>query len=207
MTDIAIEFPREDVRRLFGQMDRAQKELGKSLGQTVRFAAWSIASSLGKVTRVAKKHRPYKEIKEAGSVVRAKGGKKYKVTSYRSGGRKTFNVRAASVAELKRSSKVLIGKAGLAKASWFWGIKKIGGGRNISQAGVTKTAKRFAALNMDVENRTTGDDPYVKMVNSIPYIRAAMLGGESAITGAMGRAARHMERITDANLDKKLRSA
>jgi len=201
---VTIEWPQADVDALWRQVARAQKELGRDLGQAVRFAAYKVAQSLGVKTKIAPKYRKYEVIKEPAGVVRLKGGKKYEVTSRKKGVKKQFNLRAASVAELKKMPQVRIGKAGLAKSAWMWGIKKIGGGKNIGMAGATQTAKRLGQRNMAVESRIRGDDPYVKMVNSLPYAESALKGGASMVNSAMGKAARSMEKIIDSNIKKKL---
>jgi len=201
---VSIEFPRQDVRALWAQIDRAQKELGKGLGPAIRFAAWSVARSLGVVTKVAPKLRPYREIKEGRGVAKGKGGKKYEITSWKKGHAKTFNVRAASVSELKKTGKVRIGNAGLAKSAWMWGIKKLGSGGGVGMKGVTAAAKQRGQRNMDVTQRLRGDDPFVKIVNSLPYAVSALRGGMNEVNGAMGRAARSMEKIIEANISKKL---
>jgi hypothetical protein len=201
---VSIEWPKQDVRALWAQIDRAQKELGKGLGPAIRFAAWSVARSLGVLTKVAPKYRPYKVIKEGRGVAKGKGGKKYEVTSWKKGHAKTFNIRAASVSELKKKGQVRIGNAGLAKSAWMRGVKKLGSGSGIGMKGVTPGAKRRAAGNMDVTQRLRGDDPFVKIINSLPYAASALKGGMSAVNGAMGSAARSMEKIVDANITKKL---
>jgi len=197
----SIEFPKQDVRRLWAQIDRAQKELGKGLSQAIKFAAWSVAQSLGVKTKVAPKYRPYKVVKEGRG---RKGGKKYQITSFKKGRKHTFNIRAASVSELKKKPQVRIGKAGLAKSAWYWGIKKIGGGKNLGMKGVTPGAKRGGGRNMNTTSRLRGDDPFVKMVNSLPYAGNALKGGMGAVNNAMSKAARHMEKIIDGQIAKKL---
>jgi len=201
---VSIEWPKQDVRTLWAQIDRAQKELGRGLGQAIRFAAWSVARSLGVVTKVAQKYRPYKEVKEARGVVKFKGGKKYEVTSWKKGREKTFNVRAASVSKLKEMGQVRIGNAGLAKSAWMWGIKKLGSGGGIGMKGVTPGAKQRGQKNMEVTQRLRGDDPFIKIVNSLPYAANALQGGMSAANSAIGKAARSMEKIVDDKIKKKL---
>jgi len=201
---VSIEFPRRDVRALFAQLDRAQKELGKNVGQALRFAAWSVARSLGAVTDVAPKYRHYKVVAEGRGVAKRRGGKKYEVTSWKKGHAKTFNIRAASVAQLKRTPQVRIGNAGLAKSSWMWGIKKLGSGGGVSMKGVTPGARKRGSQNMDVTQRLRGDDPMVKIVNSLSYAGDALRGGMGDVNNAMGKAVRSMEKIIDANIAKKL---
>jgi len=201
---VSIEFPKQDARALFAQMDRAQKELGRSLGQALRFAAWSVAQSLGVKTKVAKKYRKYKEVKEGRGIAKFKGGKKYKITSHKKGRRHTFNVRAASVSELKKTGQVKIGNAGLAKSAWYWGIKNIGGGKNVSMKGVSAGAKRYGTRNMNTTSNLRGDNLFVKIVNSLPYAEDALRGKSGAVNNAMGKAARSMEKVIDSKLKKKM---
>lgn len=202
--ETTVEFPAADTRALFAQMERNSREFGRTLGSSLRFAGWSVASSLGAATRVAKKYRPYHQRDEARGVASARGKKAYRVTSHKKGGANKFTVYAASVKELKTMPQVRIGRAGLAKSAWFWGIKGIGGGRNISTAGATPGAKSGAGRFMETEKRLTGDDPFIRIVNSLPYARDAMRGGDARIQEAMGKAARQMERIIDANIKKAM---
>jgi len=205
MSESAIHFPHADVRALFAQMGRAQKELGRDMGQALKFAGWSVARSLGVQTKVAPKYRDYTAMKESRREVARHGGrKKYEVVSLKKGRRKAFTVRAESVAKLKQMSQVRIGKAGLAKAAWMWGIKKLGSGGGFSMKGATASAKQFGRENMDVTSRLTGNDPFISITNSLPYASAALKGGMSAVTGAMGKAARSMEQIITAKAAKKL---
>lgn len=201
---VSIEWPKEDVRALWAQIARAQAFLGKELGQAIKFAAWSVAQSLGVVTNVAPKYRPYSEIIEGRGVAKRKGGKKYEITSWKKGREHKFNMRAASVRELKQSGKVKIGNAGLAKSAWYWGIKKLGSANGVGMRGVTLRAKQRGAGNIKVTQRLKGNDPFVKMVNDLPYAVSALRGGMSAANSALGKAARHMGKIIDAQIAKKL---
>jgi len=201
---VSIEWPKQDVRALWAQIDRAQKELGRDLGQAIRFAAWSVARSLGVVTKVAPKYRDYKVVKEGRKVAKRAGSKLYEVTSWKKGREHTFNVRAASVAELKTKPQVKISNAGRAKSAWMWGIKKLGSGGGVSMKGVTSKGFKVAQNSMDVEQKLTGDNPYVKIINSLPYAVSALKGGMGSVNDAMGKAARSMARIINADIKKKL---
>jgi len=202
MADVSIDFPRQDVRALFAQMERARRELGKGLGQSLRFAAWSVASSLGAMTKVAPKYRPYREVEKSRG-----GQRKFEVTSHKKGSPKTFTVRANNVAALKRMPQARIGKAGLAKSAWFWGLKKLGSSKGFSMKGATASARKAGGGVVDVTQRVRGDDPMIKIVNRLGYARSALRGGESAITGAMGKAARHMAHVIDGQIKRKFKTA
>ena len=201
---VSIEFPKRDVRALFTQMDRAQKALGKDIGQALRFAAWSVARSLGVVTDVAPKYRPYKVVQEGRGIAKRRGGKKYEITSWKKGHSKTFNIRAASVSALKKKDQVRIGNAGLAKSAWMWGIKKLGSGGGVSMKGIASKVKQRGGQNMDVTQSLRGDNPFVKIVNRLPYAGDALRGGMGSVNNAMGKAAKSMEKIIDANIAKKM---
>ena len=202
---VSIEWPREDVRALWRQVDRAQKELGKTLGQAVRFAAWSVASSFAAITKIAPKYRDYVAVQEGRGVASRKGGKKYEITSHRKGIKKKFFVRASSVAELKKDNRVRIGNRGIARMTWYWTVGQIGGGRKPSKKGATRSAERNAQELIYVTSRLRATtDPFVKIVNRLNYVRSAMIGGESAQNAVMGKASRQMEKIIDYNIAKKM---
>jgi len=202
MPDVTIQFPKADQRALFRQIDRAQRELGKSLGQSVRFAAHSVATSIASHTVVAPKYREYVVVKEPASVVKAKGGKKYEITSYRKGGKNTFMRRAASVAALKKTPQVIIGKAGLAKASWMWGISKLGPRTGVSAKGITRTARARAGSPVTVRQTLKTANPTIRITNALPYAMAALEGGQSTLNSAMGKGSRIMAHRIDGNLKK-----
>ena len=200
---VSIEWPKQ-AARVAAQIDRAQKELGRDLGQAIRFAAWSVARSLGVMTKVAPKYRDYKVVKEGRGVAKRAGSKLYEVTSWKKSQKHTFNMRAVSVSQLKETPQVKIKNRGRAKSVWMWGIKKLGSGGGVSMSGVTSAGYLAAQQAMDVEQKLSGDNPYVKMVNSLPYAVNALKGGMGSVNDAMGKAARSMARIINADIKKKL---
>lgn len=58
---VSIEFPKRDVAALMAQMQRASRELGKSLRDVVAWAGTYVSSSLAASTRLAPKLRPIVE--------------------------------------------------------------------------------------------------------------------------------------------------
>jgi hypothetical protein len=163
-----------------------------------------VARSLGVITKVAPKCREYRVIKEARGVARKAGSKLFEITSWKKGNKRTFQIRAKSVAELKQTPQVIISNAGRAKAAWMWGVKKLGSGKGVSMNGVTSRGYKVAGSNMDVTQKLEGNDPFVKIVNSLPYATNAFKGGSGVVEGAMGKAARSMARIINADIAKKL---
>lgn len=199
MVGVSIEFPHRDVAAIQRQMARAADVLKKSQPQAVRFGAWAVASSLGASTRVAKKKRPMQEIQTS-----RKTQRKFEVESYKSGAKKLFEIYARTKQEAVKSSAVRIGKHGMAKASWMWGIKAIGGGPAGSAAGASKSAKRAARQHIEVAKKLQGDNPSVRITNRLGYIMDALRGGPKDVSTAMERAAKQMAKIIDSKMPKGL---
>ena len=55
---VSIVFPKADVSRLFAQMQRAQRELGKDVKESVKWGGILLMQSLAASTKVSKKTRP-----------------------------------------------------------------------------------------------------------------------------------------------------
>ena len=204
---IQIDWPEEDVKALWRQIERNQKEFGKNLGQSVKFAAYHLIKSLGADTRVAPKYRPYKEIKETKKEKDAKGGgKKYEITTWKGGRKKTFNIRSKKgVKELKQMPQVKIGNRGLAKASWRFAAGGIGRKSAVRKSkSWGKWAARSAGRNVDVEKNFKTNDAYVRITNRLDYITDSMRGKDHAVDSAMARAARGMSHHIDEEIKKKL---
>lgn len=199
---VTIEFPEADVNNFSKQLLRAQRELGKDFGEAIRWGAWSVARSCGAATRVAPKKRPMTAVR--GKV--SKSGKQaYEVETYKASGHKgqrhTFLIYHRSKREANADRRVKIGMRGLAKSSWYWGIKELGSAGGTG--GATEHAKKRGRENVVVEKHLKGDDPYVRITNKLPYITDALDGGLSSIEGAMGKAARHLEREITRKMDEK----
>jgi hypothetical protein len=213
-----IEFPKDDVRALMHQMERARKVLGKDLKGSILVAMKHVVQSLAAATRVSKKFREYTE------VGRSRSGKliAYIVaTKYRTPKRKGKALRrswqgdwreqaiwAPNEAALKRRPAVIIAMRGLAAESWRaagarnkFNMRKnseTSSGRN--KAIMQKAARRWT----DVEHRLTGDDPYIRVDNNLNYITQAINGGEGMINGAIGRAARAMSDSIERQAAKRM---
>ena len=202
-----IDWPEADVEALWRQIERNQREFGKSLGKSVKFAAYHLIKSLGASTKVAPKYRPYKEIHETKKERDAKGGgKKYEITTWRGGQKKTFNIRSKKgVKELKQMPQVKIGNRGLAKASWrsaAFGIGTRGAVKKSKSWG--KGVVRTAAGHVDVDKKFTDNDAFIMITNQMDYITDAMKGGDMAVDTAMARAAEGMRHHIDEEIKKKL---
>lgn len=190
-----IEFPRADVAALQHEMRRAEKLLGKSCGQSVRFGAWTAAQSLGTSTKVSDKYRPFAEKETTRS-----GVKKFEVVSHKSGGKRPFDWYARGVRDVK-NGPARIANRGLAKGSWMWGIRALGSGAGAG-GGVSAVAKRRSRNKTVVIKSLTGSNPYVRIANKLGYIMDALRGGPQDVSTAMGRAARQMAIIINAGVSK-----
>ncbi len=201
----SIEFPRADVDALFRQMDRAQKELGRSLGNAVRTAANRVALSIGTSTKVAPKHRKITATGETSSnrqYSESRGfyqNKRFEVYSDKS--RKTFSVWAKNMREAKQKRGVVISRRGLAKATWRRAAREAGAGGGVGQGGVTASANRLADRHARGKGVFNGVDPWAMMESSLDYAQDALRGD---VGTAMERAASAMEHIIDRQIEKKL---
>jgi hypothetical protein len=194
----SIEFPQGDVRALWAQIDRAQRELGRSLGASVKTAANMVARSIGASARRSDKYRDFRPV--VGSQT-TRGRQEYEV--YRPYyARKTRRFFAWNDQEAKESRYVKIGRRGLAKAIWAAIARGIGGSHLAGSVGfsVAGLAKKYGYA----EARLSGEDPYVKLTNESYYAEAALSGGPQDVTTAIARASRAMEKTITNQLVKKM---
>lgn len=201
---ISIQFPEADRRALFAQIERARKELGKSLGQALRFAGYSIALTLGKSTRVSAKKRDVFEVKGRG-VDKAdwKARRKYLITYFRGGQPRTFERYGNNLSDPRIKKAREVKNYGLAKSSWMWAVRSLGGG-GASFGGTSGKAREKAQRYIETRKQLSGDNPEIRITNKLNYIQSAIIGGMAGVDSAMGRAARYMMRVIDANVAKKL---
>lgn len=201
----SIEFPSADVDALFRQMDRAQKELGRSLGNAVRTATNRVALSIGTSTKIAPKHRKITATGETSSNRRysESGGfyknKRFEVYSDKS--RKTFSVWAKNMREARQKKSVVISRRGLAKATWSRAAREASAGGGVGQGGVTASAHRLSARYARGKGVFNGVDPWAMMESGLDYAQDALQGD---VGTAMERAASAMEHLIDRQIEKKL---
>jgi len=211
-------FPQSDIDSLFNAMTTGMRELSWSLGKGVKKAAWSIANTLGTSTRVSKKLRTFTpDIKDAhrrklqksrNAKLARRGMSDLKhtfddplfVTKTRKG--KQVKFRAKNKNAAKKSKYIIIKNSGLAKASWKFGMKKLGSGGSMSD--ITKSARYFGSKHIQVDSNLGGNDPHVKITNSVGYIRQAMKGGEHRVDTAMERAGSSLMHQIENTLREKL---
>lgn len=207
----SIEFPMADVDALFRQMDRAQRSIGMSMGQAVRTAATAVAASIGASTRVAPKHRDFRETGQwsGNRKFDEKRGRffvnrEFEVTSLQGGVRKDFRIWAKDKSAAKRDKRVIIGRRGLAKMAWRSAAASAGLAlRGIGTQGASGSARRKGDQLSYGRGVYRGDNPEAHLVSRVEYAAAALQGGPQAVETAFARAARNMERqITDKAVKK-----
>ncbi len=197
-----------DISALRREMERARVELGKTLGASLKWAAHSIAVTLGKRTIVAKGTRPVMadeaDKKSAESMWdRAMGTRKFIVQDERRHPPRLVHIRARNLYEARRHPAAAVKNAGMAKAAWLWNIRKLGRA-DVSAKGVTASAKAKAQKHAAVSSNLKGDDPFVVMRSRVKYAEAALMNGEQSVRDAMSNAANFMAHQIDANIKKKM---
>lgn len=206
-----IEFPASDIRAIVKSMDRAQKELGVTVGQSVKMAAGAVLRSMGASTKVSPKKRPpvvvetmVETTRKNGKAGRPRKVKKYGVNVYTRLGPVFQAVNGArNIADVKRSKLAEIHRRGLAKSAWvrIADRARIGVPGEGSASGATKSK---AWQKTAMEYNFKGNDPFAKMINRLPYAMSALAGGPSDFRTAMERGARAMMHTIDDKLKKVL---
>jgi len=212
-------WPQKDVDALFSAMRAGMRELNWSLGKGVKKAAWSIANTLGTSTRVSKKLRTFdfdvndqhrRKLQKSRNAKLARRGMaeishKFDdplfVTKTRKG--KQVKFRAKNKNAAKKSKYVVIKNSGLAKASWGFGMKYLGSSSG-AFTDTTQSARYFGGKHVQVDSNLRGDNPHVKITNSVGYITRAMTGGQHRVDTAMERAGSSLMHQIENTLREKL---
>lgn len=205
----SIEFPRADVDALFRQMDRAQKELGRSLGSAVRTATNRVALSIGTSTRVAPKYRKITPMGDQSSNRKydPKTGKFYynkRFEVYSDKSKKTYDVWAKNITAAKKKKSVLIARRGLAKAAWRRAAQDASAAAGFGYGDTTMAARYYANRHGKGDAVYRGPNPWSRMTNDLDYAGAALKGGPNSVDTAMRRAADAMSHVIEEQLKRKL---
>jgi hypothetical protein len=211
--DFQIQFPANDVRALQRAMNRAQSELGITLGQSVKMAGSAVLRSMGASTKVAPKTRPavVKTVLVSRTLKSGKQGKPRKVKQY---GVEVYRQNlsapvfqavygATNKTDVKRSKIAQINRRGLAKAAWV----RIADRARISVKGegvASGATKSKAWQKTSAQFNFKGDDPYFIMTNRLPHAMEALQGGPQDFASAMERGARAMMHTIDDKIKKAL---
>jgi len=227
---VSIELKKADVSRLFAQMQRAQKELGKDLKQTVKWGGILLMQSLAAQTKVSKKLRPivknpdkrYKtDARRApfGVMRWDKHGKKVFRPIYRTGefGRVRFLDKKTFEVKYINTLTGTVHRAEKFDQTPDLSIKT-DKRRNIGRRGFARRTWQWAVKNMSggtanimrvmgiADIRWSGgtSNPTVTIINRINYMDKALKGGLMAVNRSIENAARKMANRIDDQLTKKM---
>jgi hypothetical protein len=200
----AIEFDAElsgqDVAALMRQMKASAKALNLSMAKSVKFTGWSVSRSLGAATQEAPKKRKIKEV--TGEKTR-RGNKVFEVERWHRGRKSTFRVFARNKREASKLPQVKIALAKLAKKSWHWTQRKMGS--SVGGAKVGAEANRLARRHGTVELHLRGDNPWLRINNTLEYILSAFkTSGQQLLSNVVERAARGMQKTTADKVARKM---
>lgn len=202
MIATTIEFPQAQIAALVRQMERNAKLLSKSIGSSVKFAAWSVADALRTATAISAKTRPFKK----NDLASFKAGKPtFDVEGMKKGRRYDFQVTTEHGQErsVLKNKRVIIANRGLARKAWHLAQRKLGSGSGGQQ--VSGRTQQYAERNQTVEMNLKGDDPSVRITNALDYAAKAFKGGgPQTVSNAMERAARRLAHIIDAKVAKQM---
>jgi len=231
---INIEYPARDIARVQSQIERASRELGKSLKDSVAWAGYFVASSLGASTKTSPKLRPVVKNpdKRAGKDGRVapfgvmkydRNGNEYFKPIYRTGEFGKIRFRDKRTAEwLVRDS--VTGE--VRKETWETGTSEFEipgimqdkrrtiGRRGLCKkawAWITKHGKGGVGGVMDVPSAASvqwgGDsnNPAMTLTNQLRYAGYAFKqSGDQAVGSALNRAFYRMRNRIDAAIVKKM---
>ena len=227
---VSIEFKKVDVSRLFAQMQRAQKELGKDLKQSVKWGGILLMQSLAKRTRISKKQRrivrnPDKRYRTDArrapfGVMRwDKHGKKVFRPIFRTGefGRVRFLDKKTFEVKYINTLTGAVHRADRFDQTPDLSIKT-DKRRKIGRRGLAKKTWQWAIKSMaggmanimrvpgiaDIRWSGGTENPTVTIRNRINYIDKALKGGYAAVNTAMEKAARRMANRIDDRVAKKM---
>ena len=227
---VSIEIKKADVSRLFAQMQRARKELGKDLKQSVKWGGILLMQSLAAQTKVSKKLRPivknpdkrYKtDARRApfGVMRWDKHGKKVFRPIFRTGefgrvrflDKKTFEVKYINTltGEVHRAEKfdqtpdLSIKTDKRRKIGRRGFAKKTWQWATRSMGGGTANLMRVMGI-ADIRWSGGTSNPTVTIINRINYMDKALKGGLMAVNRSIENAARKMANRIDDRIAKKL---
>jgi len=195
-----IQFPQADVDALMRQIHRNSNSLGKSLGSSVKFAAWSVADALRVATKISNKNRSVEDSGER----RKKGLKKFIIERFHGDKpMRKLDVYAKNKSEATEKTVVKIRNRGLAQKAWHWPQSKLGSSRGSPK--VSNNTSRIAANNGSTEIHLEGQNLWISITNKLNYANDAFRsGGAQTVENTMARAATRMAHMIDSKIAKKM---
>lgn len=218
---IEIRTDTKDVAEIFRGIDRGVKVLGWSLPKAVKKASWSVVNTLKTSTNIAPKYRPlerdkaYDKIrnrvrarnrriqsgKNAGEIAKVPDAR-FIAKSKKNNRTKHYYVYAKNKSEAKKTPFVKIANAGLAQASWRWGMGGLG--KRGPAVRISSRAQHNATKNMLVTSNLKKEDPWVKINNKLDYVQDAFkTSGKQAVSSAFERAGRSLQHQIDDTIQRQ----
>ena len=201
-----IQFPQADVDAMFAQMRRAQKELGKSSKESLKWAGATLVRSLAASTKEVGKNEKRDIVRNPdGFATRDKRVAKFGVNRFTKTGIKFLPImydRRGGIPiteiddpRLLNHKKRDIPYRGLAKKSWRFLANVMPRGGRIYVDGVP---------DLGGTAWTGGEtDPTLEITNRVNYMDKALKGGKMAIENAMGKAARSLSKRIENAVNKQ----
>jgi len=198
---IHIEFPREDAQRFMATMERASRELGISVGESVKLGGKYLIRSVAASTAVAPKRRKVEahvvetpRILKSGRVSsRPRRQKVWGAYRYISGvqmWKPLTKPWPKNATEAKQHWAAQISMRGLAKSAWWWSGRGVG----VDFGSVASNAvHRMARQQGTSEVHLSGLAPYAIFRNRVGYAAKALANGPRDVAVAMRKAASQMQ--------------
>lgn len=201
-----IQFPRADVDAMFAQINRAQKELGKSSKESIKWAGAVLVRSLGASTKAVKANAVREIVRNPdGFIQRDRRAARFGVNRFTSTGVQFLPIRSvgrggeliteATDPRIVNHRKRQIPYKGLAKRSWRFLANVVPRGGRIHVDGVPDLG--------NASWRGGETDPTLTITNKVNYMEKALKGGKSAIELAMGKASRSLAKRIDNAIEKQ----
>jgi len=224
---MTIEFPEADRQAMFRNMDRAQREFGKSAKEAIKWGGVYVARSLGastiqapKLRKIVKNPHPDAGRDKRRAIVGVnrwdRTGKQYFQPIYRTGeyGKTRFEKDGSITVFDTPGRPYNLSREQFASMNLQMPSVQASKKRIIGRRGLGKKAWKWIERNMDGGTGSVGDAASVASVrwglivgaevtitNKLRYITKALKGGYMGVASAMARASRGMEEAMNRKLE------
>lgn len=222
---IDIRFPQADIDKMARNIDRAQKELGKSIKESVKWAAVNVATSLAASTKVSQKKRKvvdlrkfdtsYKGPSKLGAIAKNREWKDVflpienfgrGVVFFRS---KTTGEQLGMIKATKEVHKaewfVINSKKAVSRAAEIVQIKMSGLAKK-TNLWLSKNARSASRNGQASVNWTMGNNTCI-LSNFLPYVyKAFKTEGKQTVSTALARASDSMANKIEKAIEAKVKA-
>jgi hypothetical protein len=231
----SIQIDKSGLDALWRAAERAQREFGKTVPDSLSWAAGKLCTSLAAATRVSDTLRPVVENPDPRAKTDGRFSKfgvykfkpdrsQYFVPIYRTGeyGKSRYidekTLRTVTIVDGKRVFSYIETGTGEFQAPGIMQSKK----RNIGRSGLAKRVWQWAAAHAfsggvavvdgmpdiaAVNLSAAGDTIELHIQNSLRYAAQAMAGGRQNVSGAAQRAADSLQHVMDGRIAKAYKNA